>query len=139
MPGRNAIVYVLPSLDRVQLSASHGSTSSVTLLMRIKVACISTATRSVVSSRAVSRVKLRGSVRMAATTPPLAGPLLDVGAARHPIAPTTIRANTEKRRNGRVCPVKSCPGGQKLGRSELFGKDGLPAILHAKQDRKSVV
>src|SRR5262245_9182730 len=61
--GFSLMTYCKPSWDRVQLSASHGSTSSVARLTRISLAWVSRVTRYVVASGLTQLQNDRGSDR----------------------------------------------------------------------------
>ena len=112
----------------VQRSASHGSTSSVTLLTRTSFACVSSVRRVVAVSRDVMRLNVRGSVREEIVSvppgfgasfdaPPVAGPA-PWGDRQAPARTATraIQASAEGKRRKRV--FKNRPGGQKTGRSK---------------------
>src|SRR5262249_5738121 len=106
------------------------------LLMRTSFACVSVATRSELLSRAASRLNDRGSLRIdAVASPPRtrrAGELdVDAGWERQPAATTAISAAAQMRVTIRMCPVKSCPTGQEIGRSKTCATDAVEAILCA--------
>src|SRR5258708_6533465 len=136
-PARSLSVYVKWSADSVQLSASHGSTSQVLLLTRTRRAWVSSETRSELTSLLMKRLNDFASVRSEATMAPperegeafltavapegaeaVAEPSVD-GAfppQAAATAPAATSAITLKYRTVRMCLVKNCPGGQKLGR-----------------------
>jgi hypothetical protein len=102
---------------------------------------MSEATISVVASREVSRLKVRGSVRADTTSSPPRGtpiedvvPLAGVASGRHPdevmmaVAATTTASRD---RSALAGLVKSWLTGQKLGRSKMCAKEHTDAILRA--------
>jgi hypothetical protein len=109
---RSASATRRPSSDAFQLSASQGSTSWVFLLIRTSRACVNVATRSVLESRAASRLNVRGSVRTDATSsPPRFAVDPPAGAAARWHAQPPAIAAMRKTPACRRCPVKSWPIG----------------------------
>src|SRR4029079_9250691 len=125
----------------VQRSASHGSSSCVTLLVRTRRACVSAVTSSVLVSRAARRLNDLGSVgteppaapprpgriREAAGSPParsrLPQPATTSTAAMNPA--TTTRWRSEA--------LETCPTGQEVGRSSSRAIRPVDVIFCAKR------
>ena len=93
--GRRSSSYDAPSVEPRQLSASHGSTRSSTLLMRTRGAWVSSETRPEAESVATNRLKVRGSDRTDATSPPPHPDPPKPSVAEGPVQPRTALAIPE--------------------------------------------
>src|ERR1700720_4755916 len=109
--------------------------------MRMSLACMSEATMSVVASREVSRLKVRGSVRADTTSSPPRGtpiedvaPLAGVASGRQPddVMAAAARTMASRDRKELAGLVKSWLTGQKIGRSKMCAEKHTNAILRAK-------